>query len=106
MSTISEGQQIITLINIFTVEPKDQQALIDILTEATEQVISTLTGFISANIHTSLDGKKVVNYAQWKTKADFEAIFENPEAKQHMKEASKFAVIEPSLYKVVHVSEK
>ena len=32
-----------------------------------------LPGFISASIHRSLDGTKVINYAQWRSQADFAA---------------------------------
>jgi heme-degrading monooxygenase HmoA len=35
-------------------------------------------GFVSANIHRSLDGKKVVNYAQWESKEAFEAMGKIP----------------------------
>ncbi len=43
-----------------------------------------LTGFISANIHRSVDGTRVVNYAQWRTKEDFEAAKKDAEAAKHV----------------------
>jgi hypothetical protein len=67
-TTIQRDGKIATLINVFTVEPKNQQRVKDKLTEATEKVMSQQEGFISANIHKSLDGTRVVNYAQSKTK--------------------------------------
>jgi heme-degrading monooxygenase HmoA len=63
MAKISRENKIITLINVFTVEKKDQQKLVDMLKEATE-IIKRLPGFISTNIHNSLDGIRVINYAQ------------------------------------------
>lgn len=63
--------------NVFTVNPENQEKLLTLLTEATEQVMRNLPGFISANIHKSVDGKKVVNYAQWKSEYDFQAM-KNP----------------------------
>ena len=58
-------------------------------------------GFISANIHRSLDGTRVANYAQWRSKADFEAMQKNPEANIHMKQATALAEgIEPIIYEV------
>ena len=73
-TTIRPGTEPVTLINVFTVEPAQQQRLIDLLDEATEQVMRHLPGFVSANIHASLDGTRVTNYAQWRRKDDFEAM--------------------------------
>jgi antibiotic biosynthesis monooxygenase (ABM) superfamily enzyme len=52
------------LINVFTVDPKDQERLVELWQEGTEEVMRHLPGFISANVHRSLDGTKVINYAQ------------------------------------------
>ena len=46
--------------------------------------MSQQEGFISANFHKSLDGTKVVNYAQWKSKEAFEKMLKNPTAITHM----------------------
>ncbi len=105
MTSISEGREITTLINIFTVAPENQQRLMDVLVRATEEVISRQPGYVSANIHKSLDGAKVANYAQWRSREDFEAIFENPEVREHMKEAGDLAKVEPTLYEVSYVHE-
>ncbi len=52
-----------TLINVFTVAPENQQRLLDVLVEPTESVMNGLPGFVSANLHASSDGTKVTNYA-------------------------------------------
>jgi heme-degrading monooxygenase HmoA len=105
MTAISEGQDLVTLINVFTVAPEDQQRLVDILVEATEAVIDKLPGFISANIHRSHDGTRVVNYAQWRRREDFEAMLKNPAAIPHLQQAAQLATFEPHLYEVVYVGE-
>jgi antibiotic biosynthesis monooxygenase (ABM) superfamily enzyme len=64
MATIETGRDILTLINVFTVAPEKQEELVDLLIEATEQTMRHLPGFISANIHKSYDGRRVVNYTQ------------------------------------------
>ena len=102
-TTISTDRDVITLVNVFTVEPESQQKLVDLLVEATEQVMRHLPGFVSANIHASLDGGRVVNYAQWRTVADFENMLSNPEAGKHMKPAADLAKVEPHLYMVASV---
>ena len=104
MTTISKDAVALTLINTFKVAPENQQALIDLLDKATEDVMRKQPGFISANIHRSLDGTKVTNYAQWRSKADFEAMQKNPEAGVHMKQAAALAEsFEPVLYEVSSV---
>ena len=83
-TAIEKNKDITTLINIFTVEPHNQQRLVDMLIETTEQIMNNQEGFISANIHKSLDGTKVINYAQWKSKESFEKMLNNPQAQIHM----------------------
>ena len=63
-------------------------------------------GYVSANIHKSLDGTRVTNYAQWRSREAFETMLENSEAKVHMAEAAKIAEkFEPHLYEVSFVDE-
>lgn len=105
MTSISEGRDVVTLINVFTVAPENQQRLVDVLVRATEAVVSKQPGYVSANIHKSLDGSKVANYAQWRSREDFEAIFRDPEVREHMREAEDLAKVEPTLYEVSHTHE-
>jgi heme-degrading monooxygenase HmoA len=105
MTQIVQGHEIVTLINVFTVAPQDQQALIDVLVEATKQVMNTQPGFLSANIHKSLDGTRVVNYAQWRSREDFEAMLTKSEVLPHMEAANRLAKVEPHLYEVVFIDE-
>jgi heme-degrading monooxygenase HmoA len=100
MATIGKGQDVLTLINVFTVKREDQDKLVRLLVDATEQTMKRLPGFVSASIHKSLDGTRVVNYAQWRSKADFEAMQKHPEAGPHMKAAAAIATFEPILCEV------
>lgn len=107
MSTITENSSLFTLINVFTVTPEKQQELVDLLVEATTDTVSHLPGFISANIHKSQDGVRVVNYAQWKDKEAFGAFLKNPEAVAHFKIAEQLAErIDYHSYSVVHSTMK
>jgi heme-degrading monooxygenase HmoA len=105
MTQISPDNDVVTLINVFTVEPERQQELLKLLTEATEQVMHRLPGFVSANLHRSLDGTRVVNYAQWRSREDFEAMLKNPEAGVHMGAVARIAAFEPHLYTVDYTDE-
>jgi hypothetical protein len=75
-------------VNVFTVEPERQAALVDLLADATIAVINRFPGYVSANIHRSLDGTKVVNYAQWCRVEDYEALLADPVAQQHISRPS------------------
>ena len=62
-----------------------------------------LPGFVSANIHRSHDGRQVVNYAQWRTREDFEAALRDPEAGVHMRAAAAMAQFNPIVCEVASV---
>lgn len=100
MSTISKQANVLTLINVFTVDPAKQQQLVTLPADATEQTMKHVPGFISASIHRALDGSKVVNYAQWRDKASFEAMQRRPEAAAHIKAAAALARFDPILCEV------
>src|ERR1700732_2198739 len=102
-STIRAEAQIFTLINVFSVAPDRQQQIADLLIEATARTMRHLPGFISANIHTSLDGRRVVNYAQARSRDAFEAMLRNPDAHPHMTRAGALASFDPILCEVTHV---
>ena len=106
MTTISTEQDVVTLVNVFTVTPDKQQRLVDVLSEAAA-TMKRIHGYVSSNVHKSLDGTKVVNYVQWESREDFEAMLEKPgEAAPHMQEAADLAEkYEPDLYEVSFVDE-
>ena len=106
MSEIVAHAGSVTLINTFTDSPDKQGELVALLDRATEEVMRTLPGYISADLHRSLDGKRVVNFAQWRSKADFVGMLKRPEAGVHMKQAAQLAErFEPVLYEVESVFE-
>lgn len=87
--------------NVFTVSPENQQRLVDLLVEATQRTMRKQPGYLSAAIHKSVDGTRVTNYAQWRSREDFEAIGKNPEVAVHMRAAAQLATsFEPHLYEV------
>jgi heme-degrading monooxygenase HmoA len=100
---ITTDQDVATLINVFTVNRETQQPLVELLTEATEQVMRHRPGFVSANIHASLDGTRVVNYAQWRSRDDFLAMLDDPMAREDMSAVGSLGISEPRLYEVASV---
>lgn len=88
MTTLDPNDGYVVLINTFTVDPEQAEALLAELIEATEQGMRTRPGFISANLHVSTDRTHVANYAQWRSYADIDAMMADPTAQTHMKRAA------------------
>ena len=101
MTTLDPRDGYTILINTFKVKPGQADALVAALTKATEETVKKIPGFVSANLHVSLDGKQVVNYAQWRSKADFERAMQVPEFQAHVKEMhGLFESFDPVLYEL------
>ncbi len=101
MTTISKGDKLVTLINVFTVAPSDQRRLVELLALATEKSVRHARGFISAALHRGLDGTKVAMYAQWRSVEDYQAMRENPGPLPYLQQALALAKFEPGMYEVV-----
>src|SRR5205085_2584355 len=99
-TTIDADATVATLINCFTVHPDRQRELVDLLVRATEDVMCRQPGFVAANIHASVDGTRVLNYAQWEHAEDFQAMLTDPVCREHMAAAGKIGQAEPRLYDV------
>ncbi|BBZ27799.1 antibiotic biosynthesis monooxygenase [Mycolicibacterium madagascariense] len=104
MTTIEAHGPHTTLINVFTVTPDNAARLAAMLEDATEQVMCKVPGFVSANIHVSSDGTRVVNYAQWESAEAYQAMLADPKAREHMAPAAALAEgFDPHLYTVESV---
>lgn len=101
LATISPSQEFLTVINVFTVDPADQQQLLELLAGATETSVRHSRGFVSASLHRSLDGTKVTMYAQWRTVADYQAMREDPAPLPYFRQALAIAKFDPGIYEVV-----
>jgi quinol monooxygenase YgiN len=106
MTTIAENTGVVTLINVFTVEPSNQEKLLDILAHATDTSVRDVPGFISAALHRSIDKTKVTMYSQWKSMEhyqQYQAMLSNPVASPYVEQALAIAKFEPGMYEVVNV---
>jgi quinol monooxygenase YgiN len=101
MAVTTHGETRVALINVFTVEPANQQRLIDLLVEATERSVRHAAGFLSARLHRSLDGTKVTMVAEWRSAADYEAMRADPAPLPYLQQALAIAKFEPGMYDVV-----
>jgi len=101
MVTISPSRRLVTLINVFTVEPANQRQLLELLARATETSVRHAPGFISASLHRSLDRTKVTMYAQWRTIAAYQAMRENLAPLPYLQQTLAIAKFDPGMYEVV-----
>lgn len=105
MTHISASHRVVTLINVFTVAPENQERLIELLTQATEVSVRYAPGFVSCSLHRSMDGTKVTMYAQWRSAEDYEAMRKDPRPLPFLQEALTIAKFEPGMYEVVQIFE-
>jgi quinol monooxygenase YgiN len=103
MITIKKGNDAVTLINVFTVEPAKQLELISLLTRATDSSVRHIQGFISASLHRSLDGTKVTMYAQWRSMEDYQAMRQNATSTPYLQQALLIAKFDPGIYEVAEI---
>jgi quinol monooxygenase YgiN len=101
MTTISKDGKLVTLINVFTVDPANQRRLVDLLARATETSVRHAPGFVSASLHRSLDGTKVAMYAQWRTIENYERMRSDPAPAPFLQQALDIAKFDPGMYEVV-----
>jgi quinol monooxygenase YgiN len=102
-TVIPGGDEPVTFISVFDVDASDQQELIGLLAEGTEEVMRHRPGFVSVSVLASNDGTRVVNYAQWRSQADVKATLADPDAQRYAHRAAELAVATPHVYSVVFV---
>jgi quinol monooxygenase YgiN len=82
-ATIAVTKDVTTLINVLTVEPENQQKLVELLGENTDTVITTLDGWISTTLVVAKDGRRVVIYSQWRDLRSVEAMQTHPKMRAY-----------------------
>ena len=104
-STIHPADRVLTMVNVLTPEPGRQAEVIGLLQAGMQDTMRHQPGFISANIHRSLDSDHVVVYAQWKDQASVDAAVKLIQAGQAPNMAQVFAIATPDFhpYRVVSV---
>jgi quinol monooxygenase YgiN len=101
MTTISKDADVMTVINVFIVDPSNQSRLVELLTQVTDTFVRRARGFLSSSLHRSRDGTKVTMYAQWRSLDDYEAMRRDPGPVPYLQQALTIATFEPGIYDVV-----
>ena len=101
MTTLDPADGYVVLINTFTVDPDRAEELLAVLSRATEEAVRQRPGFVSANFHVSEDRRHVANYAQWRSRADLDAMVADEAAAEHVREAAALAEsFDPIVYEL------
>ena len=124
MPSIDRNATFVTQINHIKVDPKNQDALVQRMTEQIDEVAVKQPGFISSTIqpsgsrspmegdppaapsHKSRDGHHVVNYVQWESTDLLDAFHKTPEFQTHF-QTYKDYVLEagPVVYDIIYSQE-
>ena len=82
-ATISVTPDVTTLGNVLTVEPENQPKLIELLRDNTENVVTTLPGWVSTSFVVSSDRRRVVIYSQWRDLGSVQAMQSHPQMRAY-----------------------
>jgi quinol monooxygenase YgiN len=96
----------VVLINLLKVDPARQDALIALLQQNTDTVISTLAGWKSTTLIAAADGASVVIHSEWETPATVEAMREDPRMKAYLPQLLALASIESILGAAVSIRRR
>lgn len=91
----------VTLINLLRVEPANQPALLALLRENVETVVSTLDGWKTTRLLAGADGASVVIYSEWNTPAAVEAMRADPRMQVYFPRIQELASIDSSIGRAV-----
>ena len=75
--TLSPQEPTTSVIVVFSVDPSQQQTLLGNITAYGGSQVKHQPGFISSTLFRSIDGQRVLDYTQWKSREDYEAFARN-----------------------------
>ena len=94
----------IVLINVFTVDSTDEEALLAAWSHDAD-FMKVQPGYISTQLHKAIGGSTTfVNYAVWESVESFRNAFTNPEFQKRIGAYPESAVATPHLFKKLAVS--
>lgn len=72
-----DEDQAIFLVNVVHVNAGQQDAALEVLRDTVHYVAQTYPAFTWSRLYKSLDGKTVINQAQWSSKDAFDSLFQD-----------------------------
>lgn len=94
-----------TFINTFRCAPQDQDEVVRINIEIVERVASMSAGFISATVHRSLDGTRVINYLQWESAEHLAAMQRSAQFQEIARQFAGLIEFDPHECRIAHVRQ-
>lgn len=93
----------IVLINVFTIDPKDEEALLKSWAHDAA-FMKAQPGYISTQMHKAIGGSGTyVNYAVWENVESFRNAFTHPEFQKRIGQYPENAIVSPHLFKKLAV---
>jgi len=91
----------VTLINVMKVQAGMQAALIVLLQENVEKVITTLDGWRTTRLIAAQDGASVIIYSEWDTPAAIEAMRSDPRMQAYFPRILEMASVDSTIGEAV-----
>ena len=105
MPEIQKDNGVVTQITMVEAEDGKQEEAIQLMNERAE-FMEKQPGFISISLHRSLDGRRVVNYVQWRSLEELQAAHRSPQFRKEWRHFGDVTSdIDPHLYEVFHLVE-
>ncbi|WP_319824385.1 antibiotic biosynthesis monooxygenase family protein [Thalassovita sp.] len=102
MPRISSNAHYQTVITTFEATPGTCQDLVDLLTDAYQNVISKQPGFIAAGLHVNDAQTRIANYSQWEKREDYQAMLRTDEMRKRNRVINELCKsFEPVMYDVI-----
>ena len=99
----SDEDGAVVLLNVFTVDPKDEDALLESWAHDAA-FMKEQPGYISTQMHKAVGGSSTyLNYAMWESIEQFRSAFTNPEFQQRIGRYPDSATVSPHLFKKLGV---
>ncbi|MEM8572216.1 MAG: antibiotic biosynthesis monooxygenase family protein [Pseudomonadota bacterium] len=95
---ITPQADVLTMINVWTPEEGKQAEFIEMLETALSGELIAQPGFVSGNIHRSLDSDHVVMYAQWANQEALEAFVAKLQSGKAPEMAAAFRAATPDFH--------
>ena len=91
---IHTGNKITVLVSVFTVQPDNEQKLLELIKEGTLSIFSKQPGYISCSVHRESDAKRLVLYGQWESPQYIDAFRQKPEIGEYFQKIRELATVE------------
>ncbi|RMC36542.1 antibiotic biosynthesis monooxygenase family protein [Paracoccus alkanivorans] len=93
-----------TVICTFEVTPGTAHDVLEMLTDAWEQVISRQPGFVSGAIHLNDAQTRIATYSQWRDRKDYQAMLRTDEMRRRNRDIHAMCKsFEPVMYELQSV---